>query len=396
VAYGFGGQRIAIPAAEIGAVRTLDAYRTRRRDRGQALLVLDHQHQIMLRAAGLWETYGEVARVCKAAGAPPPAYKPCIPRAADGRRSSARRLPPQYAKAPGYVRLRTAPRGIVVRGLLVAALGLATVGATAIVGTFPALALPGWTGSVRVLLGIVGGIAGAAAGLWLYLAACHLAVDALRWTAASARARAVAPGRRFFGQERSERREHSERWSRAATVGLVALVPALIAWGPGVGIASLVNGLSDSQLVATLRAGGTSVPGMLIDVPAYSAGSDGKAGVTDVATLQFNPAGQGDQGQVETPDPRIGGRPMALDAVNPAGTRVPVTVVYLRDDPYTAAARRQIAGSAWHGAPTANLIVGSLFTVTLPALILYLVIRVRRQRQARNATVIEDFIAVSS
>jgi hypothetical protein len=176
----------------------------------------------------------------------------------------------------------------------------------------------------------------------------------------------------------------------------MALVPALIGWGPGVGIASLANGLSDSHLVATLRADGTSVPGLLVDVPGYSSDSGGKVTITDMATLQFTPIDPRDQQAVQTPDPPIGGRPLPLNAREPGNTRTPVTVVYLPDNLSVAAARQQLTGSVWHGAPTANLIVGILFTIALPALILYLVIRVRRQRRARNATVIDDFIGASS
>jgi hypothetical protein len=395
VAYGFGGQRIAIPAAEIGGVQVVEAYRSGRRNRTRALLVLDHQQRIMLRASGQWETYGEVARVCRAAGAPSPAYKSLALRPTSRSRSTARRRRPLYAKAPGYRRLRTVPPGTSARVIIVGALSLAIISGAAIAGTFPAQALPGWIGSVRVLLGIIGAVLGAAAGLWLCRAAYHLALDALRWVTASIRAQAVAPARRFFGQERSERREHSDAWSRAATVGLVALVPALIGWGPGVGIASLANGLSDSHLVATLRADGTSAPGLLIDVRGYSSASGGKATMTDVATLQFTPVAQGSQ-PVKAPDPPIGGRTLPLGSPDPEGTRVPVTVVYLPDDPSIAAARQQIAGSVWHGAPTANLIVGSVFTVALPPLILCLVIRIRRQRRARNATVIDDFVAAGA
>ena len=84
---------------------------------------------------------------------------------------------------------------------------------------------------MRVLLGIVGAVLGAATGTWLCLAVYHLALDALRWVAGSVRARTVAPARRFFGQERGERPEHSA-WSNAVTVGLVALVPALV-WHGG-------------------------------------------------------------------------------------------------------------------------------------------------------------------
>ncbi len=325
VAYGFGGQRVAIPAAEVGAVQVVEAYRTGRRQRTRALLVLDHQHRIMLRAPGQWETYGEVTRVCREAGAPSPAYKPFIPKTS-GR---ARRRPPLYAKAPGYRRLRTVSRGTSVRVIVAGVLGLAIISGAAIAGTFPARALPGWIGSVRVLLEIIGAVLGAAAGLWLCRAVYHLAPDALRWMAASARAQAVAPARRFFGQERGERREHSGNWSRAVTIGLMA------------------------------------------------------------------PIDPRDQQAVQTPDPPIGGRPLPLDASDPGHTQVPVTVVYLPDNLSVAAARQQLTGSVWHGAPTANLIVGIVFTLALPALIFYLVIRVRRERRARNATVIDDFIGAS-
>jgi hypothetical protein len=326
--------------------------------------------------------------VCREAGAPAPAFKPFIARSS----GKARRRPPLYVKAPGYRRLRTVSRGTSIRVIVGGVLGLAIISAAATAGTFPAQALPGWIGSVRVLLGIIGAVLGAAAGLWLCRMVYHLALDALRWVIASVRVQAVAPARRFFGQERGERREHSGSWSRAVTIALMALVPALIGWGPGVGIASLVNGLSDSQLVATLRADGTSVPGLLIDVPGYSSDSGGKVTITDIATLEFHPVDPRDQQAVQTPDPAIGGRPLPLDAIDPGHTQIPVTVVYLPGNLSVAAARQQLAGSVWHGAPTANLIVGILFTITLPALIFYLIIRVRRERRARNATVIDDFI----
>ena len=43
----------------------------------------------------------------------------------------------------------------------------------------------------------------------------------------------------------------------------------------------------------------------------------------------------------------------------------------------------QIIGSVWHGAPTANLISGGLFTLALPPLLWLLVLRVRRRRWRR-------------
>jgi hypothetical protein len=138
VAYGFRGQRIEIPSPEIGAVRTVRAYRTGSANRGQALLVFDKQDRILLRASGLWETYGEVARVCRVAGAPSPEhvrylrYPSSTSRnATASQRRKARRTrqkPPLYQKAPGYRRLRTSPRGTTLRVLaLLAAFGV-TVG----------------------------------------------------------------------------------------------------------------------------------------------------------------------------------------------------------------------------------------------------------------------------
>ena len=163
----------------------------------------------------------------------------------------------------------------------------------------------------------------------------------------------MAPPGRFF-----RRREPSARWAVLRTVGLVGLIVAMVGWGPGVGIASLTHGLRDSSLVAELRAHGVAAPGLLVDVPRYSTDSDGNTTETDVPTLSF--LGQ------EVTDPSIGGRPLPLDSGDPVGTRQPVTVVFLPLNFSTAAARQQITGSVWHGAPTANMISASLLTLALP------------------------------
>jgi len=55
-----------------------------------------------------------------------------------------------------------------------------------------------------------------------------------------------------------------------------------------------------------------------------------------------------------------------------------------------AAAEQQIAGSVWHGAPTANLISASLFTLALPPLVVLLVLRVRRVRERRTKELVDD------
>lgn len=384
VAYGFGGQRVALPSASVGAVVTVGSFRTGRRiTHGRALLVLDHQGRILLRADGLWETYGEVTRVCKAAKVPSPTHLwPGSPASSSGssktQRAGAARRPRRFAKAPGCVRLRTRPRGQALRVLGVVWLFLWTVGLGCVAGVLAAVALPEWTGAVRTLIGIIGAVLGIAGGLWLGAAISHVLTDAVRWTGASLAAGAPAPARRFFVR----RREHPGGWLAAANVGLVFLVIALIGWGPGVGIASLVHGFRDASLVAELRANGVTAPGTLIDVPSYSTSDNGDTTETDVATLSY--LGR------KTTDPSIGGRPLPLNADDPVDTDEPETVVYLPSDPSVAAAQQQITGSVWHGAPTANLISGGLFTLALPPLTWLLVLRVRRLRWRRAKQFVGD------
>jgi hypothetical protein len=298
-----------------------------------------------------------------------------MPKARYGRTG---RRPPRFAKAPGYVKLRTSPRGTTLRVLALIVLLLLTAGLGGFTGVIPAVALPGWFGAARTLIGIVGVVFGVLGGIWLGAAISHIAADVVRWAATSWAAGTPAPVRRFFGR----RREHSGAWLVAANVGLVLLVIALIGWGPGVGSASLAHGLRDSSLVAELRTDGSTIPGTLIDVPQYSTDDDGNTTQTDVPTLSFL--------GFRTTDPSIGGRPLPLDTSDPTSTDEPETVVYLRSDPDVAAAEQQITGSVWHGAPTANLISGGLFTLALPPLTWLLVLRVRRRRWRRAKEFVDD------
>ena len=379
VAYGFGGQRIARPAKSVGEVHTVSSFRTGGIRHGPALVVLDHERRVLLRASGRWETYGELTAVCRAAKLPAPTHlvttmKPPT-RGRRARRNTT--LIPRFTKAPGYRKVRTRPRGTTLRVLAQAVLFLLTIGLGAFLGVVTAVLLPEWTGAVRTLIGIAGVALGLAGGIWAGAALSHLIADTLRWAVTSWAAGTVAPGRRFF-----RRRERSGAWSVAGNVGVVALVVALIGWGPGVGIATLAHGQRDASLVAELRANGVSAPGLLVDVQQSSTGSDGDVTVTDVPTLSF-------LGWTAT-DPSIGGRPLPLNAADPAGTRQPETVVFLPFDPRVAAAKQQITGSVWHGAPTANLITGGLFTLALPPLLWLLVLRVRRLRWRRAKAMVED------
>jgi hypothetical protein len=383
VAYGFGGQRIVLPAKSVGAVRTVRSFRSGRGiTHGQALLVLDHEDRILLRADGQWETYGEVQAVCRAARLPKPTHVSRSDRRTyQGRRRRAVRQPPLYGKAPGYRRLHTYPRGRPLRLLLMLLwLGL-LMGWGGYLGALPAVALPEWFGAVRTLLGIVGSVLGIAAGLWIAAAVTHVLTDALRWAGASWAARGPAPLRRFFRR----RREHAGTWAAAGNFGVACLVVALIGWGPGVGIASLAHGFRDAALVSQLRQDGVTTTGTLIDDPQYPTDDNGEVNEVDVPTLSFD-------GEKVT-DPSIGGRPLALDPADPIGTDVPETIVYDQGEPWVAAAKQQITGSVWHGAPTANLISGGLFTLALPPLIWFLVLWVRRRRWRRAKGFVDDLSA---
>lgn len=381
VAYGFGGQRIAFSRADVGAVRTVDSYRTGRVSHGRALLVLDREGRILLRAGGLWETYGEVKAVCQAAKVRSPTHlAPSYIRrpVRSGRRSSTTtRQVPRFEKAPGYRRLRTRPRGSTLRVLALIALFAVTGGLGVVIGVGPAVALPEWLGAVRTLIGIAGGALGLAGGLWLGAAISHLFVDALRWAVTSLGAGTLAPARRFF-----RRREPSGGWTIARNIALVALVPALIGWGPGVGLTSLAHGFRDSSLVAELRAHGVATQGRLIDEQDFEDEDNGDTKVTDVSTLAFHDR--------EVTDPAIGGRPLPLDSGDPLSTNKPETIVYLPSDPDTAAARQQITGSVWHGAPTANLISGGLLTLALPPVLWALVLLTRRRRWRRARDLVDE------
>jgi hypothetical protein len=386
VAYGFGGQRIEIPSAEIGAVRTVTAYRTGGPTRSQALLVFDNADRILLRAGGLWETYGEISRVCRVAGAPSPTHiGSTYVRVPSGRGRSTRtrrtRQVPRYQKAHGYRRLRTRPRGATLRLLATLVLFVVAVGIPIFIGLLPALFLPDWIGKVRELIGVFGAALGFAAGLWLFAAITHFLVDGLRWTIASMQAAGFAPPDRFFRWRGSE----SAKWSGLLTLGLFLMVPLLVIWGPGLALVSGIHGVTDSNLVGDLRTNGVQAQGALIDVPSYSTDSNGDTTVTDVPTLAFQVTGQ----TWQDTDPSIGGQPLPLDAGDPDATDEPLTVVYDPDNPNTAAALQQITGSVWHGAPTANVISGTLLTVALPFWIWWAVARFRRQKYLRNADLLE-------
>ena len=176
VAYGFGGQRVSCfqQAKSVGFVVTVSSFRVEGVTHGRALLVLDDDDRILLRADGRWETYGAVEKVCRAAEAPSPKHVYAGLRGSSpgmsgtqARHARSGRRPPRFAKAPGYVKLRTYPRGTTLRVLARIVLFVVTAGLGGFIGALPAVALPEWFGAVRTLIGIVGVLLGPSGGLWV-------------------------------------------------------------------------------------------------------------------------------------------------------------------------------------------------------------------------------------
>jgi hypothetical protein len=374
VAYGFGNQRIAVPAAEIGAVYVHGGWGKQWGRSSPAMVVLDKEGRVRLRAPGTWGAtaartarstltpragggnLGGLARVCDSLGIARPKYLTF---------REVRRQKALWRRAPGYSKLRIRSRGIIVTRLALVLVGLVFGGLGLFLGVALARLLPPGIGDVRDLIGIVL----CAAALWATVWLCGFTLRLLRWLAVSRHARTLAPPDRFFGAAHSGRNRKAQA---LLTVAMVAAIPALIAWGPVIGLISLTHGFADQALVASLRQGSITTRGLVIDVPTYSSGSDGNTDVTDHPTLTFRTLGGV---AVKTPDPAIGGWTWPM---NPAQ---PVTVVYEPADPATAAVAGQIAGSPWHGAPTGNVVAGAVLTVALLPLTW---VTVRRIRDARR------------
>lgn len=338
-AYGFGRQRVAIPAASIGSVLN----HVPERLHADGMVVLDRDGRILLRAEGLWHD-SRLEPVLTELDLPGPTHLS--------------EPPPRWARAPGYRRLRVRSRWFVPLRLafsLVAAVALlAAFGAGIFGGLELGELVPARFGAVgnlaQVASGLLGGLASVClllGGGWLVQAVAQGAIDRL----ASAReARPPAPARPLLPRG----------WLSDATrpfrlIAAVLAVPLLIAWGPGVLIVTMSNGFSDQALVMTLRQDGVSVFGRVIDVPAHRSNGVGQLVTIYHPVLTWTNGGR----SFTIPDPDIAGRHWP---VNP--DRI-ITVIYNPRRPDQAAAAGQLAGSAWQGIPTANLISSSLLTLVL-------------------------------
>jgi hypothetical protein len=262
--------------------------------------------------------------------------------------------------------LRIRSRGYVVTRLALGCLGLVVAGLGIAAGVLLAHLLPAGVGDVRDLIGVLLCVAAVFGTFWL----CGCTLRGLNWVAVSWNARTLAPPGRFFGTAYRGRSRKAQAW---LTMAMIFAIPALIAWGPIVGLVSLAHGLSDQALVSNLRQDGVSAPGFVIDVPTYSTDNDGNTVVTDHPTLLFQDARTARV--VKTPDPAIAGWTWPMDSA-----RI-VTIVYDPSDPSAAAVAGQISGSPWHGAPTGNIVAGALLTLALAPLTLLTVRRVRNARR---------------
>jgi hypothetical protein len=370
VGYGFAGQRIAIPAAEVGTVLVHRGWGKQWGRSGPALLLLDKSGHLLLRAPGVWNWGSarrlatidssqwvdtDLNRLCASLHIGPPQYP---------RNREIRQHKPVYPRAPGYRRLRVRPPGYRLLRLALVALGVVLTGLGITVSVLLASALPPAVGDVRNMIGLAGSVAAVWAALWL----CRMTVLGVRWLEVSRSVGTIAPPDRFFGAD-------MRRWRKAQpwlTRMMVLAIPVLIAWGPGIGLASLTHGFADQGLVSQLRQHGVPTQGLVIDVPTYSTDSDGNTQVTDHATLVFRTL---DGMTVQTLDPAIAGWTWPMDP------NQPVTIVYDPAQPATAAVSGQISGSPWHGAPTGNVISGAVLTAALLPLTWVTVRRIRAARR---------------
>lgn len=369
VAYGFENQRIAIPAAEIGAMYVHRGWGKSWGRSGPALAVLDKQDRMLLRAPGIWGAaargtmsgYGSAisgfGELCGGLGINRPQYLTL---------RQTRRQKPRWQRAPSYRQLRIRSRGYMFTRLALVCFGLVVAGLGIAAGVLLAHQLPPGVGDVRDMIGVLLCVAAVFGTFWL----CGCTLRALNWLAVSWNVHTLAPPGRFFGTAYRGRTRKAQAW---LTMTMIFAIPALVAWGPIVGLVSLAHGFSDQALVSKLRQDGVSTRGFVIDAPTYSTDNEGNTVVTDHPTLLFQDTGSARV--VKTPDPAIAGWTWPMDSAQI------VTIVYDPSDPSTAAVAGQISGSPWHGAPTGNIVAGALLTLALAPLTWLTVRRIRNARR---------------
>jgi hypothetical protein len=246
-AYGFGGQRVEIPAKSIRQVwihREFEVFpggRVR-----EALLVLDAGHRVLLKAPGVWGP--GVREVCQQLGLN---KQPVVL----GPMSASRRVP-SLMDAESCQRLRARPAGGPVARAAgsVGRAGLCVGGG--IGGVLLGRLLPASVGDARILITIGLAVAGALAGTWLYNFGTRFAGGVIRWAVASRRAGAPAPAGQFLHVS------GASSWTGLATSAvLAAAVPVLAIWGAAIEAITLSRGgaLSHGAALGNVIAGALAI-----------------------------------------------------------------------------------------------------------------------------------------
>ncbi|HEX4831529.1 MAG TPA: hypothetical protein VH478_10600 [Trebonia sp.] len=358
-AYGFGHQRIAVPASEIA---TIQAY-VRRGPKGEvaaaSLALIGHSGSPLLWARGPWGPgLEELRKKLRIRSLTHPTGR--LTAHFRTRRSLPRGTPV----------LRTRPRGWLVLGITAFAVALLMTIGGALAGVGLSLLLPSGIGGIRDLIGIALAIGGVLGGIWLFYAIRSVLADGLRWLVASLRAGGPAPWDRFWRVETP-----AMVLGTIVTIMVALSIPLLLIWGPIIAGVSLSHGYRDAALVRDLRQHGVQVAGTVVNDPYYTTDSDGDEEEHDRAALSFSPVGQTRQ-QLTVDDPGIAGITWPIDPYDP------VTVVYDPADPQKAAVQQQITGSVWHGAPIGNVIGGAVAVLIFePPLIWLFILRVTASRR---------------
>lgn len=239
VAYGFGSQRIQVPASAIDCVWIHRGYRVPGRRAAAALLVIDKHRRVLLHAPGAW-AQPEVAEVCRHLGLRKPKFLSA---------PAARREAPSLVAARRKRVLRTRPRGYALRSPAVTFATSAMFLCGAVAGALLPLALPRSAGDARDLLAVVLCAAGALAGGWLARYLGRLAIGGYRWAVLSRRAGALAPPGQFL------RVTGTSEWTVTLLTATLALaVPTLAIWGLAIMGEALAHGFRGSQ-AGTVAAG---------------------------------------------------------------------------------------------------------------------------------------------
>jgi len=247
VAYGFGGQRVEIPARSIRRVWIHPEFEAFPGGRvREALLVVDARHRVLLKAPGAWGP--GVREVCQHLGLH---RQPMVL----GPMSASRKVP-SLTDAETCQQLRVRPAGGRVAP---AAEGLGQAGLClggGIGGVLLGLLLPASVGDARIAVTIGLGVAGALAGTWLYTVGSRFVVGVIRWAVASRRAGAPAPAGQFLQVS------GASRWTELATsTVLAAAVPVLAIWGVAIEAITLSRGgtLSHGAALGNVIAGALAI-----------------------------------------------------------------------------------------------------------------------------------------